>query len=372
MLKLRPRLRLVQPVCRKISPASNSIWMPSAERRPRARPTLRSLLRDTARRLKSARVSFGHGTTNAYDEAAWLTAHALGLRMDALGRHLDRALSEDQAREVKTLVNTRIRTRKPAAYLLHEAWLGEHRFYVDERVIVPRSYIAELLQADLRPWVSDGNNVRSALDLCTGSGCLAILLALAFPRSRIDASDISRDALQVARHNIRDYRLSKRVSVVTSNLYSKLPRRRYDLIVSNPPYVRQAVMNRLPAEYRKEPVLALAGGRDGLDLVKRIVSETALHLNPGGLLIVEVGHNRKRVEAAFPRLPLIWTETSGGDDCVFLITRETLLAAAPAHSPRAIRVIASPRSQAKSSPAPVSGAAAAPRRRSARASAGSR
>jgi ribosomal protein L3 glutamine methyltransferase len=346
--------------------------MPSAERRPRARPTLRSVLRETARRLKLARVSFGHGTTNAYDEAAWLSAHALGIGTDALELHLDRALSAHETRQINRLVDARIRTRKPTAYLLKEAWLGEHRFYVDERVIVPRSYIAELLQEALRPWVTRANRVRSALDLCTGSGCLAVLLALTFPRSRIDASDISRDALHVARRNITEYRVSERVSLVTSNLYSKLRKRSYDVIVSNPPYVREAVMRRLPAEYRKEPVLALAGGRDGLDLVKRIVAEAALHLNPGGLLIVEVGHNRKRVEAAFPGLPLIWTETSGGDDCVFLITREMLLAAAPAHSPRATRAIASPRRQAKSSPARASGAAAAPRRRNARASAGSR
>jgi ribosomal protein L3 glutamine methyltransferase len=346
--------------------------MPSAERPPRARPTLRSVLRDIARRLKVARVSFGHGTTNAYDEAAWLSARALGLRIDAVEQHLDRALSAGESREINTLVDARIRTRAPTAYLLQEAWLGEHRFYVDERAIVPRSYIAELLQEDLRPWLTRANQVRSALDLCTGSGCLAVLLALTFPRSRVDASDISRDALDVAKRNITDYRLTKRVRLVTSNLYSKLGRRRYDVIVSNPPYVREALMRRLPAEYRKEPVLALAGGDDGLDLVRRIVAEAALHLNPGGLLIVEVGHNRKRVEAAFPRLPLIWTETSGGDDCVFLITRETLLAAAPAHSPRATRAAASPRSQAKNSPARASGAAAAQRRRSARASAGSR
>jgi ribosomal protein L3 glutamine methyltransferase len=346
--------------------------MPFAERRPRARSTLRAFLRDAARRLKAARVSFGHGTTNAYDEAAWLSAHALGLPVDALQLHLDRALAADETRQITALIDARIRSRKPAAYLLHEAWLGEHRFYVDERVIVPRSYIAELLQDDLRPWVARPKQVRTTLDLCTGSGCLAILLALTFPHSRVDASDISQDALQVAKRNVTDYHLSRRVSLVRSNLYSKLRNRRYDVIVSNPPYVREAVMRRLPAEYRKEPVLALAGGHDGLDLVKRVVAEAALHLNPGGLLVVEVGHNRKRVEAAFPRLPLIWAETSGGDDCVFLITRETLLAADRAHSSRASRAAASPRSQATNSPARASGAAAVQRRRSARASGGSR
>ena len=346
--------------------------MPSAERDARARNPLRALLRDVGRRLKAARVSFGHGTTNANDEAAWLALHALGLPLDELESNLDRALSETEARRVNALVDRRIRTRKPTAYLIHEAWLSEHRFYVDERVIVPRSYIAELLRDDLAPWIGASSRVGTALDLCTGSGCLAILMALTFPRAIVDASDISRRALEVARRNVADYRLGTRVKLLTSDLYRSLGDRRYDLIASNPPYVSAAVMRSLPPEYRKEPTLALAGGRDGLDFVRRIVAKAPQHLTPGGLLVVEVGHNRKRVEKAFPDLPLIWPETSGGDDCVFVITREALLPPVAARSARATRAAASPRSPAAGSPGRASGAAARRRPRSARASTGSR
>lgn len=334
--------------------------------------TLRALLRASVRRLKAARVSYGHGTTNADDEAAWLALHALKLPLDALDPHLDRVLSEAEIRRVTALIDERIRTRKPAAYLLHEAWLGEYRFYVDERVIVPRSYIAELLRADLSPWVASPTRVRKALDLCTGSGCIAILLALSFARASIDATDLSPDALDVARRNVADYRLRRRVSLVESDLFGALEGRRYDLIVSNPPYVTSAVMRSLPEEYRKEPAMALAGGRDGLDLVRRIVAEAPGHLDAGGVLVVEVGHARAQVEKAFPRLPLVWPETSGGDDCVFVITREALLAAAPAGSARATRAVASPRPAAAPSPGRASAAAAKRPRRSARASGGSR
>ena len=213
--------------------------------------------------------------------------------------------------------------------------------------------------------------MRSALDLCTGSGCLAILAALAFPQARVTASDISSDALAVARRNVADYGLEKRVRLVRSDLYAGLRARRYDLIVSNPPYVRDAAMRRLPAEYRREPALALAGGADGLDLVKRVVAQAPAHLNENGLIVVEMGHNRARVERAFPRLPLVWPQTSGGDDCVFLITREALAAPfSPGRSPRATRADASPRPPAARSPVHASTGAAAKRRRSARGSAG--
>jgi ribosomal protein L3 glutamine methyltransferase len=343
-------------------------------------PTLRVLLRDAVRRLKAARVSYGHGTTNANDEAAWLALHALKLPLDVLEPHLERELTAAETRRITALVEQRIRTRKPAAYLTHEAWLGDHRFYVDERVIVPRSYIAELLRDDLAPWIPAASKVRSALDLCTGSGCLAILLALSFRRAKVDAADISRDALAVARRNVGDYALRSRVTLVESNLFGALAHQRYDLIVSNPPYVSEAVMRTLPTEYRREPALALAGGRDGLDLVRRIVAEAPSHLNEGGTLVVEVGHNRKRVERAFPDLPLAWPETSGGDDCVFVITREALLAPPPPHSAaelrgrslRASRAALSPPPQEAAPPGRASTAAAKPRRRSARASGGSR
>ena len=341
--------------------------MRSAERRaPRPR-TLRAVLRQAARRLTAARVAYGHGTTNARDEAAWLAAWALGIPFEALEARLDRILSEADAARIDALVAERIATRKPAAYLTHEAWLGPHRFYVDERAIVPRSFIAELVRAELAPWLADPSAVRRALDLCTGSGCLAILLALLCPRARVDAADISRDALAVARRNVTDYGLARRVKLVASDLYAGLEGRRYDLIVTNPPYVRAAVMRTLPAEYRQEPALALAGGEDGLDLVRRIVEDAPDHLEPGGLLVVETGHARERVARAFPRLALVWAETSGGDDCVFLITREGLLAAhSRARSRPATRADASPRPPAARSPARASAAAAARRRRSAR------
>ena len=219
------------------------------------------------------------------------------------------------------LLQERVRTRKPLAYLVHEAWLGEHRFYVDERVLVPRSFIAELLRERLRPWVT--RPVERALDLCTGSGCLAILLALTYRRARVDATDISRPALAVARKNVGAYRLRRRVRLLHSDLFPST-RERYDLIVANPPYVDAAAMRKLPPEYRREPRIGLAGGPDGLRFVRRILDEAAAFLEPGGWLIVEVGHNRRRVERAFPRLPFIWAETSAGDDCVFLLRREDL------------------------------------------------
>jgi ribosomal protein L3 glutamine methyltransferase len=328
------------------------------------------VLREAVRRFEAARLAYGHGTTNARDEAAWLVLHALGLPLDALAPHLDRPISADEARRIEALVATRIRTRKPAAYLTREAWLGDRRFYVDERALVPRSYIAALLRDDLRPWIAAGRTVRRALDLCTGSGCLAILLAEAFPHARIDAADICADALEVARINIRDYGLTSRVKPIESDLFGALARHRYDLIVSNPPYVRDAVMRTLPAEYRREPRLALAGGSDGLDLVRRIVAQAPLHLRAGGLLVVEVGYNRKRVERAFPKLPLVWPETSGSGGCVFLITREALPGDARAAPRRARKAAASPRRRGAKSTGRVSTAAAVRRRRSARGSAG--
>ena len=342
--------------------------MPSAERAH----TLRSLLRNIERRLTAAGVSYGHGTTNARDEAAWLALHTLHLPLDALEPHLERVLTDAEWKRIAALVDTRIRTRKPTAYLTHEAWLGDYRFYVDERVIVPRSYIAELLRDEFGPWRDPARVVRSVLDLCTGSGCLAIILALTFTRARVDASDVSADALAVARRNVAAYRLSRRVKLLQSDLYAELGGRRYDLILSNPPYVSSRVMRTLPREYREEPPLALAGGADGLDLVRTILARAPDHLEPGGLLVVEVGHNRRHVERAFPEVPFVWPQTSGGDDCVFVITREALAQALPARALRASRAAASPRPRAAGSPGRASAAAAGKRRRSARASGGSR
>ncbi len=285
---------------------------------------VRSLVLGAASRLEEARVSFGHGTTNAIDEAAWLVLHSLGLPVDQLGPYLDLAVDAERAKAATALVARRIRTRKPAAYLVKEAWLGPHRFYVDERVIVPRSFIAELLRAKLVEWVRDPSRVRAALDLCTGSGCLAILAALAFPKAKVDAADLSPDALEVAARNVEGYKLGRRVHLVRSDLFGALAGRTYDLIVSNPPYVKAASMKRLPDEYRQEPEMALASGRDGLAHTRTILAQAKRHLNPGGLLVVEIGHNRKALERAFPKLAFQWPSVSAGPGFVFVLRREDL------------------------------------------------
>lgn len=246
----------------------------------------------------------------------------LRISHEELSRSANYELTAPERREVQRLIDVRGRTRRPLAYLIREAWLGDQRFYVDERVVVPRSFIAELLHDRLRPWAP--RPVRRALDLCTGSGCLAVLLALTFPRAAVDATDISTAALAVARKNVKAYRLRRRVRLARADLFSGLERRQYDLIVSNPPYVSAAAMRRLPTEYRSEPRIALAGGPDGLAFVRRILEGAAEHLRPGGLLVMEVGHNRRGVERAFPRIPFIWPETSAGDDCVFLVYRDDL------------------------------------------------
>jgi ribosomal protein L3 glutamine methyltransferase len=281
------------------------------------------LVRAGARRFRLARLAFGHGTTNARDEAAWLVLHALGLPLDIGAGAYRRRVAGPDAQRALNLIDRRIRSRKPAAYLTREAWLEGLRFHVDERAVVPRSHITALLAERLTPWISGPGSVRSTLDLCTGSGCLAVLLARAFPRARVDAADLSSAALAVARINVAKYRLGKRIRVVKSDLFSSLRGKRYDLIVSNPPYVNSASMSKLPPEYRHEPALGLAGGGDGLDCVRRIVALASAHLNPGGLLVVEVGGGRRRVEHAFPRMPFSWPETAAGH-AVFVIQREQL------------------------------------------------
>jgi len=248
----------------------------------------------------------------------------LRLAHDGLTRSLGYELTAQERRRASRLIEERVRTRSPLAYLIKEAWLGEHRFYVDERVVVPRSFIAELLRDRLAPWVSRPPGVRRALDLCTGSGCLAVLLALAFAHAAVDATDVSRSALAVARRNLRAYRLGRHVGLSRGDLFAGLKPARYDLIVANPPYVAATAMRGLPPEYRHEPRLALDGGRDGLDFTRRILLAARDFLRPRGLLVVEVGHNRSRLERAFPRLPFIWPETSAGYDCVFVLGREDL------------------------------------------------
>jgi ribosomal protein L3 glutamine methyltransferase len=286
--------------------------------------TLRAVLREAVTQFKRAGLAFGHGTHNARDEAVYLILHTLKLPLGELDSVLERQLSPRELDAVRAILRRRVRERTPAAYLTHEAWLGEFKFYVDERVIVPRSFIAELLRDGLAPWVSDARRVRSVLDLCSGSSCLAVLAAHAFPNASIDAADLSPAALQVARRNVKSYALAKRVRLVRTDLFDRLTACRYDLILSNPPYVDAAAMRALPREYRREPRLALAGGRDGLVLVRRMLAQAAAHLNPGGLLVVEIGHNRAALEKTFPRLPFVWLETSAGNDFVFLLSREDL------------------------------------------------
>ena len=285
---------------------------------------LRTVLREAVTQFRRAGLHFGHGTHNARDEAAYLILHTLKLPLDELDSVLERQLNAREIEAVQGILRRRVRERAPAAYLTREAWLGEFRFYVDERAIVPRSFIAELLRDALAPWVADARKVRSVLDLCTGSGCLAVLAAHAFPGARVDAADLSAAALQVARRNVKDYALGKRLRLIRTDLFDRLAGRRYDLILSNPPYVNAAAMRALPREYRREPRLALAGGRDGLALVRRMLAQASAHLKPRGLLVVEIGHNRAALEKAFPRLPFVWLDTSAGENFVFLLHREDL------------------------------------------------
>jgi len=290
--------------------------------RTSAATTVGALARRGERLFRRAGLSYGHGTTNARDEAIYLTQHALNLPLHRFPEK--RPVTAAQTSQVLAFFQQRIRQRVPASYLTHEAWLGNFRFYTDERVIVPRSYIAELLLQDTNTVWPASNATERALDLCTGSGCLAILMGKRFSKARIDAADISQDALDVARINVSRHRLTKRITLLHSNYFQALGKRRYDLIITNPPYVRASVMRALPQEYRREPALALAGGDDGLDAVRIILAQAANFLNPRGLLVVECGHARERVERAWPRLPFLWLETSGGDDCVFVLTRDEL------------------------------------------------
>ncbi|GIK25645.1 MAG: 50S ribosomal protein L3 glutamine methyltransferase [Betaproteobacteria bacterium] len=287
--------------------------------------TLRDCLRWAVSRFNEAGLHFGHGTQNAYDEAAYLLLHALHLPHERIEVFLDAALTDSERKTVHALLERRIRERIPVAYLTREAWLGDFPFYVDERVIVPRSHIAELLLDEpLAPWVADPDAIDSALDLCTGSGCLAILLAHAFPNARVDAVDISADALEVATRNVNDYELGDRIELIRSDLFAGLAGRRYDIIISNPPYVTGESMRTLPEEYRHEPALALASGEDGLDAVRGILAGAHAHLKPNGILAVEVGGNRAIVEKAFPRLGFTWLESESGEGMVFLLQREQL------------------------------------------------
>jgi ribosomal protein L3 glutamine methyltransferase len=288
--------------------------------------TLRDHLRYAVSRFTQAGLSFGHGFPNAYDEALYLLLHTLHLPLDRPEPFLDARLTHGERADVADVLTRRIEERVPAAYITHEAWLGGFRFHVDERVIIPRSFIAELLPDGLVPYIADASGIRSALDLCTGSGCLAVLLAHAFPNAEVDATDISADALAVAQRNVSEYGLAGRINLVRSDLFANLAGKSYDVIVSNPPYVTASAMDALPREYRHEPQVALAGGDDGMDAVRVILRDAPRYLQPGGALVVEVGHNRDAAESAFPRMPFVWLSTPSSTDSVFLLTREELVA----------------------------------------------
>ncbi|MFY3301982.1 50S ribosomal protein L3 N(5)-glutamine methyltransferase [Achromobacter xylosoxidans] len=286
--------------------------------------TLRDLIRYGVSRLNAAQVALGHGSDNAWDETVYLVLHALHLPLDTLEPFLDARVLDEERNRVLDLIDRRVTERVPAAYLTNEAWLRGHRFYVDARVIVPRSPIAELLDEGLSPWVQDAQAVDSVLDMCTGSGCLAILSALAFPYAQVDAVDMSPDALEVARRNVDDYGLADRLALHQSDLFDSLPERQYDVIVCNPPYVNSGSMDVLPQEYRHEPQLALAGGADGMDLVRRILQAAPRYLSENGVLVLEIGHERDFFEAAFPELSPVWLDTEQASDQLLLLTREQL------------------------------------------------
>jgi protein-(glutamine-N5) methyltransferase, ribosomal protein L3-specific len=286
--------------------------------------TVRDMLRLAVSRFRQAGLHYGHGTDNAWDEAVYLVLHTLHLPPDTLEPFLDARLLASERERVLAVIERRVNERIPAAYLTGEAWLRGHRFYVDERVIVPRSPIAELLEQGLAPWIADPEAVESVLDMCTGSGCLAILAALAFPHAQVDAVDLSAGALEVAARNVADYGLQDRLALHRSDLFDALPERPYDLIVCNPPYVNAESMAALPGEYRHEPEMALAGGADGMALVARILRAAPRYLAGHGLLVLEIGHERSHFEAAFPQLEPVWLETEAGSDQILLLERRQL------------------------------------------------
>jgi len=288
------------------------------------------LIDDAARQLTEAGVSYGHGTTNAFDEAAWLVLWRLGLPLDTPldgpESAADLPVQAAQCEQVAVLLRERIGTRKPAAYLTREAWLQGVPFYVDERAIVPRSLIGELLAhpelgGGIDPWL--GAHTARVLDLCTGNGSLAVLAAMVYPDVTVDAADISADALAVARINVDRHALQDRIRLIESDSLASVPDR-YDLILCNPPYVNAGSMAALPAEYRAEPSLALAGGADGMDFVRQLLREAPAHVQPEGVLVLEIGHERSHFESAFPALEAVWLDTSAGDDQVLLLTRDAL------------------------------------------------
>lgn len=287
--------------------------------------TVRDLIRYGVSRFNQSKLSFGHGSDNAWDEAVYLVLSALHLPPDQLEPFMDARVLPEERQTALQYIDARCDKRVPAPYLTHEAWLQGYAFYVDERVIVPRSPIAELLMTQLSPWVLDPYEVTSILDVCTGSGCLAIIAAHQFPEAFVDATDISAQALEVATRNVTEHVLTDRLTLHHGSLFDPLPvSARYDLIICNPPYVNSQAMQALPPEYQHEPSLALAGGDDGMDLVRIILEQAPAHLNDQGILVLEIGHERAHFEAAFPELEPVWLNTAQASDQILLLTREQL------------------------------------------------
>ncbi len=293
--------------------------------------TIRDWLRFTVSQFEESGIFFGHGTDNSYDEAVWLVMSALHLPHDTLHNFMDAVITESERKHLAHLIDQRVTKRTPTAYLLREAWLRGFKFYVDERVIVPRSFIAELLDFNeegehgLQPWIEHPELINSAADICTGSGCLGILLANAFPDAAIDVVDISADAIAVCNININNYDLQDQITAIQSDMFGALKGKTYDLIISNPPYVDAPSMAKLPTEYRNEPQIALGSGDAGLDHTHTLLKHAAKHLNDEGILVVEIGHNRDALEAAYPNIEFTWLQVESGDQFVFLLTKEQLV-----------------------------------------------
>lgn len=286
--------------------------------------TLGEIFRFAASRFRAARLAYGHGTTNARDEAAFLVLEGLGLPIDRLDPYLDLRPTAAERARLLTLIDARISLRLPAPYLVGAAYMHGVRFHADSRALIPRSFIGDMLADGVLP-IADAGKIRRVLDLCTGSGCLAILAALTFPRARIDAADLSAGALALARRNVASHRLGDRIALHRGDLFAPVQAKRYDLILSNPPYVDARGMAKLPPEYRHEPRMALAAGDDGLDLVRRILAQSPQHLTKDGALICEIGRGRRNLESAFPNLRFLWLDTEQSEGEVFWIARKDLL-----------------------------------------------
>lgn len=286
--------------------------------------TIRDVTRWAMSEMERNAISLGHGTADFWEEATFLVMRTLKLPFDRLETFWGAHLTPQELEEVLCNIDLRVHMKKPVPYLIKEGWLSDHCFYVDERVLIPRSFIAELLEESLSPWIDDPENVTSVLDMCTGSGCLAILAAETFPNAAVTGADISPDALDVAKINRTRFGLEDDLELVQTDLFTNLKGRKFDLIISNPPYVTEEAMEELPAEYRHEPALALGAGRDGMDILRRMMPVLADYLTEDGMAVIEIGDGREAFEALWPTLPVTWLTTSGGDDMVFLVKRSDL------------------------------------------------